>query len=196
MKNIFFLLLILLVLSCDSRNDALGVNDFGGYYEITWISSTKAVDLNNDGLESTNILAELENSKLIANEEVHSFYNPALHYAEIRPLYYHTNNAQLISFGYPYQVIGYIDEEKTKPYLISYKKEFLNFSYEFITNDNIQVIDNAPDYHSPMGKIHSLTRLDASSFILEMAICLFDFKEKDWVETNVTVTYSKVKDEF
>lgn len=56
------LLLVTLFLgSCRERHDAAAGNYFGGLYKITGFTSDCALDLNNDGVSSCDLYAEITN---------------------------------------------------------------------------------------------------------------------------------------
>ena len=56
------IILSIVMISCNSNDDEIGINDFKGFYKIKSISSSLPIDLNNDGLKSNDCLQEIKSN--------------------------------------------------------------------------------------------------------------------------------------
>ncbi|WP_221412138.1 hypothetical protein [Dysgonomonas sp. ZJ279] len=66
--------------------------------------------------------------------------------------------------------------------------------YNLKPNNEIEVIDNNPDYHSEYGVINSASRIDENSFQVNLSTKLYDFEDRIWVEADIEISYAKVSD--
>ncbi|WP_165040890.1 hypothetical protein [Dysgonomonas sp. ZJ709] len=199
MKTIKFSSVIILFaaffISCsDDNKDQVVIDEFAGYYKITAIESSIPIDMNNDGIKSNNVLMEISSRHAFNGEVISNFYNfnsfPS--FAEVRPLPEQSNDARLIAFNYPYQIL--LNEDEGNPVLMYYMKQFINYSYNLKPNNEIEVIDNNPDYHSEYGVINSASRIDENSFQVNLSTKLYDFEDRIWVEADIEISYAKVSD--
>lgn len=171
-KLIYLLLLVIVYASCEKEKTP--INDFGGYYRLYSIMAEKAVDVNNDGIQSNNIFHEYVSTipKNFAYYNPNSFSN----FAEIRPTIFQTGEAKLASFNFPVQEISCVRNNEETPELVAYVGRFMTFSYEVEKNGNIILSDSNPEFTERYGEIHSLKRNGITSFDLYMTLNLFDFK--------------------
>jgi hypothetical protein len=187
----------MLLTSCNSDKDENLVNDFRGYYKITSIISETPIDLNNDGLKSTNLLEEITSPHTTLNGVFPNFYNPenGNNFAEVRPLVGQSNSTQFIAFNFPEQSISYLnnDLEMNIPILMHYSTSMnAGIVYEFINQNEIRIIDNNPEWNSQFGAIKSLIRIDKNNFEIDLDKKMFDFSSKQWTDLKVKAQYKKV----
>jgi hypothetical protein len=197
MKNLLLLPFLMLLTSCNSDKDENLVNDFRGYYKITSIISETPIDLNNDGLKSTNLLEEITSPHTTLNGVFPNFYNPenGNNFAEVRPLVGQSNSTQFIAFNFPEQSISYLnnDLEMNIPILMHYSTSMnAGIVYEFINQNEIRIIDNNPEWNSQFGAIKSLIRIDKNNFEIDLDKKMFDFSSKQWMDLKVKAQYKKV----
>jgi len=191
MKYLLTISIMLILVSCskDSENTTI---DITGIYKTIAIQSTTMVDLNNDGIKSSDIFAEISNPHVTLDSEPISFYDfeSPDKLAEVRPLVYHSNNAQLIAFNFPHQYIGYISNDT--PYLMEYLKAFINYSYEINSDNTITLIDGNPEHQSQYGVLHSLQHIGNDKLELNLTKKVYDFAEQKWLDIDMKAVYEKV----
>lgn len=97
-KFVIISLASLLFMSCKKNSTASVQDSFPGYYKVKKITSTVAVDMNNDGLKSSNLYYEISGLVTGPSGQRMSFYDfeSFRNYLEVRPLDYQTSNAKLI----------------------------------------------------------------------------------------------------
>jgi hypothetical protein len=192
-KALVLLFLIIGLLGCKKDDSVEMINDFSGYYKIISINSSIPIDCNNDGIKSNNYLQEISSGYRLNNEVVNGFFNidnPRF-FVEVRPLYYQNNYAKLIAFNFPYQSILFQNDNSQLPFLSWYNSELINYSYEFLDDGEVKIIANNPEFSNKIANNLTIKRKDKTEFELNMAIKLFDFVDKNWVESNVKVNYKK-----
>jgi len=195
----FYLIIVIMPLnfiSCSSDENEEPATDrsFCGYYKITSIYSDKDIDLNNDGIRSDDILSEMTGLHFSNGESASNYYNPdsPYFYAEVRPNHNHKGNeSRFIEFNFPFQNI--IDEDGENPILSYYSKQFNTYTYDLKPDNVVQINDLRPDYNEKYGMINSVTRIDTSSFKMDLSARFYDFKDKMWTKANVIVRYVKVR---
>ena len=198
MKKIFYLL-PLLILSCseDDTNE-LYKNTLAGNYRIISITTAIPLDINLDGVESTNYYEELSglhyfNGKqadgvIMANLNSYSFQ------AELRPSKDNIefgNLAQLVDFNFPVQWVVRADknDEDSAVLQYSYIGSFKGYMYEFTTTNVINLTGGNNPFNS--GSIEKMIQVDENHFLLEMNLNVFKYNEKRWVTTKATVVYKR-----
>src|SRR5690606_2586921 len=112
MKNLLYFLPFLL-LSCSDEAPEPYVNTLAGYYRITSITTETPIDLNLDGVESTDYYAEITSPHFFNGKDKEGFLmadlNGFQYLAEIRPSKENVefgNLTQYVNFNFPIQVIG------------------------------------------------------------------------------------------
>lgn len=196
MKKSLLLAFLISIISCNSDDQKM-VNDFRGYYKITSIVSETEIDLNNDGLNSTDILKEISSPHTTLNGEFHNFYNAGHghNFAEVRPIVEGYNRTQLISFNFPEQKISYLNDDLVMniPLLMHYTTSLNGgYTYEFANQNSIVISDINPEWNSQFGEIKFITRIDKDNFEIDVDKKMFDFKSKQWMVVKVKAKYQKV----
>lgn len=191
-KFLILIFSLLLLIGC-KKDSIISIQDsFPGYYKAIKITSTIPVDLNNDGLKSTNIYMEISKPFIGPNNQAISLYNFASssNYMEVRPLSYHQNSGKLIAFNFPHQDISYLSNGI--PFLMWYTNEFIAFSYEFKNNHSITVTSTNPEYTNRIGEIDSLILKENGVVLVSLKENVFDFVDRAWQKIDITVEYSKI----
>lgn len=191
-KFLIALLFVFLLIACRKTSTSSFEKSFPGFYKITKITSATPVDLNNDGVKTTNIYAEISNPHKTPNGDLVSFHDfqQQNNYMEVRPLPYQLNNSKLISFNFPHQIIDYFSNNTA--YLVEYNNEFLHYSYKSIDDKNIQVTSSNTDYTNQIGVINSLVVQESGVLAVQLNKQVFDFVDKAWKQIDLTVEYKKV----
>lgn len=190
--TILLFILFLGFVSCSSDDNDIVDNTFSGRYKVVSILSDKKIDLNNDGRESEDLLNEMSDIHKVTVVLAPPTYDPNSmgNYAEVRPLNGSTNDARLIDFNYPCQVFIY--EAEGDYSVMTYLSRFNNYSYEYTSDGQIEIIDNVPDFNTQYGTVNKLVKINDDSFSINMTINLYNFKAKEWVKADVKVVYEKV----
>ena len=192
MKKLIYLLFIITFISCNKSDDS-PVSEFAGNYKIVSIISEKAVDMNNDGIVSNDVYLEIISPYYLNESEILKHcYSFDFYYAEMRPLKYHTNNAQFANFNIPCQYIEYTSDGS--PFLAFYLQEFIAYTYELTDGDEVILTPNN-DHDDQFGCINFMKRTGKDTFVLNMNMNLFDFKTEKWIDAPIQIVYKKIPDE-
>lgn len=193
MRNCLCLFLVALVLgSCRERNDPAAGNDFGGLYKITDLKSDCALDLNNDGIRSCDLYAEITNPFHSPVEGIAPFsrydFDERNNYAEVRPAFAEQVDRRLILPNLPFQEI---DNEQTEPKLDFYAHDLGYYEYTLTRTPRVELRLVDPGVVR-LGTIDRLERTGTDSFEIGMTGRLFDFATRQWTDVSLTVTYRRV----
>jgi hypothetical protein len=184
--------IIFLLIACRKTSTSSFEKSFPGFYKVTKITSATSVDLNNDGIKSTNVYAEIVDPFTTIRGEHISFYDfqARQNYMQVRPMPGQVNNGKLIAFNFPHQIIDYLSNNT--PFLVEYNNDFLHYAYE-ITDDKITLTSFAnPEYMNQIGEINRLVVKEAGALEVMFKKKIFDFFDKSWKEISISVEYSKV----
>ena len=187
------------MISCNSNDDEIELNDFKGFYKIIAISSSLPIDLNNDGLKSNDYLQEIKSNYISYDGEIIDYgYNNELeqNFAEARPTQYQTNNnTQFLDIRFPSQRIDSIYQGNGNYVKMNmeYRKIYTGFIYKLIANDI--VIESDPFNQFDFFDINNfeINRIDKTKFEVLFDFKVYDFTENDWIETNLVGRYEKVE---
>lgn len=193
MKYCFCLFLVALVLgSCRERHDAPVGNDFSGLYKITDFKSDHALDLNNDGISSCDLYAEITNPFHSLFEGIAPFshydFDERNNYAEVRPAFAGQVDRRLILPNLPFQEIYYV---QTEPQLDYYAHDLGYYEYTLTRTPRVELRLVDPGTIR-LGTIDRLERTGTDSFEIGMTGRLFDFATRQWTEVSLSVTYRRV----
>lgn len=204
MKNLLYFLSFLL-LSCSDETPEPYVNTLAGYYRITSITTETPIDLNLDGIESTNYYDEITSPHFFNGVDkegvIMADLNSYMFQAEIRPSKENIefgNLAQFVDFRFPVQwvVRADKDDENSAVLQYSYEKGFNGYMYEFTNTNEIKLL-NEPDNTDWIdgGNIEKMIQVDENYFVLEMNLNVFKYNEKRWVTTKATVLYTRYNED-
>ena len=191
-KILTTLFFVLLLIACEKTAAPSFDKSFPGYYKVIKITSATPVDLNNDGLKTTDIYAEIANPFKTLSGELVSFYDfrSLQNYMEVRPLPYQSNDAKLISFNFPHQIIDYLSNNTV--YLAGYNNEFLVYTYKINDDKSIQVTSSNLGYTNQIGVISTLLVKENNVVVVLLKKQVFDFVDKAWKQIDLTAEYSKM----
>lgn len=192
MKYCFCLLLVTLVLgSCRERHEAAVGNDFSGLYKITDFKSDRALDLNNDGISSCDLYAEITDLFHSPVEGPAPFsrydFDERNNYAEVRPAFAGQVDRRLILPNLPFQEL---DNEQTEPELDFYAHDLGYYEYTLTRTPRVELRLVNPGAVR-LGTIDRLERTGTDSFEIGMTGRLFDFATRQWTDVSLTVTYRR-----
>lgn len=173
--------------SCTSDKSESHLTPISGYYKVKSISSNVAVDMNNDGVKSADLYSEITAPYKDSGLSFFDFESPQNH-MEVRPLPYQSNDAQLISLNIPDQ---YILESNSVYFLGEYLRSFIAYRYE-MEGRSIKLISTNPAFIEN-GTLGNFQLMADGNLKLEMSKKLFDFKDVEWKESELTIIYSKVE---
>lgn len=193
MKNLGLTLLFLTVIfGCKKKEVEIGNADFAGFYKITAIESSMALDMNNDGIKSTDILSEMEGIHTSpTGQKGKLFLNNFGFYARVRPNELESSKDRFIDLKFPMQ--NFSTEFGTTPILTSYQGR-LGGEYQFIDNKTVRVTENEADIRNGYGKINTVKLTGVDTFTAEISTQVFDFVDMKKYPVTLNVQYKKDKD--
>ncbi|HYG03827.1 MAG TPA: hypothetical protein VD927_15370 [Chryseosolibacter sp.] len=192
-KHFITLTLIAIILvGCSREDEYRNQTRISGIYKIVAIQTELAVDLNNDGVKSTDIYDEIKYYSLMRESEPRVFYDfeTMQHYMVAHPLPFHENNAQLIALNIPDQVIDKFGDDSY--YLSEYLHSFIAYSYELNDASDIVTLTANDASFVENGTLKELRIISSGHLRLTLTKKFFDFSDLDWVETEVTIDYMSV----
>jgi len=199
MKKIFYFLPLVL-LSCSNDDSQEYNNTLPGYYKITSIASETPIDLNLDGIKSTDYYSEVtalhyfngpeEEGENIVNLDEFTYF------AEIRPSKENIefgNLTQYINFNFPIQYVGRMDpnDETSEVNYYSYVNGFLWHTYTLTNTDEILLEHTLKGDIDDKGTIYKMLRLDEDSFEIHIDLKVFKYLEDEWITIKVKATYER-----
>lgn len=176
--------------SCDDKQEEeISVNDFTGYYKITSLKADISVDLNNDGLQSSDLYNEMTEPYYLANPRDPDYtplpmynFNQISSCAEVRPTESQSTSIKLLLLNLPYQYIAYSS-------LLMYVHDLSYYFYDLDENDNVVLKEKLGD--TPEVQVTELERLDKDNFKVIYNARIYDFVSKEWKETSVKALYER-----
>lgn len=196
LAKITLIILSVTIISCNGNDDQVEINDFKVFYQITSINSSVPIDLNNDGLKSTDYLQEIKSNYIDYEGDVINFMydNEHRYYlAEARPTKVQNNDAQFLDIQFPIQRIDSIFQGNDN-YAITtmeYRNIRTGFIYKLFNNDIEIESDpfNQFEYYNISN--FQIRRINKTEFEVFFDFKVYDFTENSWIETNLNGTYKK-----
>jgi len=193
MKNLW-LFVLLPVFICGCKKEKNNTRNIAGYYKTVSMISDKPADLNNDGVKSANLYAEITAPLYGQGGPPVSFYdfNQFSSFVEVRPLPDQSSPAKLIAFNFPNQV--FLDSTNNSQHILfGYFTEFNSYTYEIDNDDRITLTNFNSGYEDKYGMLHSLELKQEGGLILRLTKKIYCFAEQQWIAAEVTVEYEKVR---
>ena len=194
----FTLLLPLLLLSCSKEETEIYNNSLPGYYKITSITSETPIDLNLDGIESTDFFNEISTPHYFngISEPGTTMVNlnEFTYFAEIRPSKENVefgNLTQYVNFNFPIQLIGRENpnDESSEVNYYSYVNGFMWHTYTLTDNNDVLLEHTLQSDIDKNGTIYKMIRLDENSFEIYIDLKVFKYLHNEWTTTKVKATY-------
>jgi hypothetical protein len=187
-----FLLAVSFLTGCSGEKDNSIETRISGRYEIVSFVSDTPLDLNNDGIKSNNLYAEISGAHHTPdNKQIpfYDFHSPGS-YMEVRPLENSNNDAKLLRFNIPEQ---YIDEfQPGEYYLGQYLRQGVYHYYKLNGRSSDVELTNT-DADAELEGIPTKLEIEIDGTLnLEMTKKFFDFVDSQWIQANVTIIYREV----
>lgn len=190
---IFLVLTSGFFLSCSKADDVATTANISGKYHVVAMQSAIAVDLNNDGLKSKDLLQEVVPSYLVKEDGALERIVPLSNTSAILSYDQDKNEGSLIT-PYPFQeMLGPIGNRE--PGLGTYVLQFLSLSFRIDAAGGVEVTEVSDKYqYTDLAVAKSVKIMDDDTFILGVAAKLYDFTERAWVECDVELECKKFAD--
>ncbi|WP_207434047.1 hypothetical protein [Sabulibacter ruber] len=189
--SVFSLALALFALlafpSCSDDDAEDQIPSIAGFYQFVSIESATAVDLNQDGVASTNLLAEIED---------YNFSYPEAN-LELRPTKYNNTHYKLIDIFFPHPNL--VLDITTGQEVMMYTKNALNGTgYTYNYNERTSAVEiirsaNHQETEQEWGRLNSLTVVRSNQLEANISKKYYDFQTQNWVTLNITAVYEKVE---
>ncbi|WP_282019204.1 hypothetical protein [Salegentibacter mishustinae] len=196
LSKLSLIILSIFAISCSSDDNEIEINDFKGYYKIESISSSIPIDLNNDGLKTTDYLQEIKSNFIKYNGQEHDFRydNESIaNFAEARPTKNQSNYAQFLDIRFPIQHIDSIFQGNDNFAISNMRYDNIRtyFIYKLTNNDVEIERDSAPEFEYYDITNFEISRINKEEFEIFFDFKVYDFTENEWVETNLNSRYIK-----
>jgi len=197
-KYVVLSFLVLALVACSTSNKDVHSNDFIGYYKLQTISSSIAVDMNNNGIKTNNYLEEIKADYINYNGEVINFgYDNELrhNYASVGPPENLPGFAGFLDIRFPIQRIDSVFQGNDTYVTINteYRKMTTGFIY-IISVDTVEIEDAMNHFEYFDINNFSINRLNTDAFEILFDFKVYDFTENDWVTTELYATYLKMEE--
>ena len=160
------------------------------------MESDQPLDLNNDGISSSNLYEEIAapvhgNNK---DETPIPFYHfeEWSNYAEVRPAFDDQPDYQLLLLRLPLQEIIFQNRKETEPYLAFYTHDLTDYEYTLTEDSSVDLRLVNPDAVR-LGVVERLERTGKDTLVVEMTARYLDFFNHQWTYIRINVTYEKVE---
>lgn len=177
MKNLKLTLLLTVTISffaCENDDSESSLSLISGFYQIESMTSKDSVDLNGDGVKSTNLKTEIDH-----------YFNNQAHDLEIRPN--HTNDTQfkLISIYFPEPNLSFEFPGSPEGY-VEFAKNSVGYQYEF-DNNEFQLMPSENEFIEVIG-FELINDVSIQSTIRKS---YYDFEIPDWRMLEIEISYTK-----
>lgn len=167
--------------SC-SKDDGAEENspELAGEYTIVSMTSNIPVDLNNDGIASTNLMDEL--GEAIANTN-----NPDL---EIKPVLLDNKLVQVISFYLPHPTI---DLSQPDMPTVEYSVNGMGYQYQYDKRTNEIKVEGAgvSGPVPPPGRLETIEVTAEGALDAVITKYYYDFATDSWIQLTITCEYEQ-----
>ena len=167
--------------SCSNDDGAAeDTSELAGEYTIVSMTSNIPVDLNNDGIASTNLMDEL--GEAIANAE-----SPDL---EIKPVLLDNELVQVMSFNLPHPTI---DLSQPNMPTVEYSTKGMGYQYEYDKRTNEITVEGAGNT-GPVpvpGRLDTIEVTEEGDLDAVITKYYYDFATGKWIELTITCEYEQ-----
>jgi hypothetical protein len=190
LKVLFATVFFVSVSSCGSSEDGsegLGSagnggssSNLGGSYNIISMISDISVDLNNDGITSTDLLTEVDPA----------VFNTSLPELEIKPVLYNNQLEEMMSFYLPHSNIGAISP--SNPSGVKFTRSGLGYLYDFNKDTQDISVQNGGNNNEITGHMENIKVVGDNKLQAVFTKSYYDFFVNDWVVLTITCVYTKM----
>jgi hypothetical protein len=167
--------------SCSKDDGADGdTSELAGEYIIVSMTSNIPVDLNNDGIASTNLMDEL--GAAIANAE-----SPDL---EIKPVLLDNELVQVMSFNLPHPNV---DLSQPDMPTVEYSVEGMGYQYKYDKSTNKITVEGAGN-NGPVpapGRLETIEVTEEGDLDAVITKYYYDFATGKWIQLTITCEYEQ-----
>lgn len=189
LRPLFLVLLFSMLTGCNSSDDSTSgaintggssTSSIAGSYNMVSMNSDIAVDLNNDGIQSTNLFDEIDASFF-------SSTNPEL---EIKAVFINNQLKDMVNFYLPHPTVTV--NTPTKPGTVNFTRGGLGYTLSFnSSNQAIQINkDNTPP--SSLGDVTSVEVVSKNILKAVFKKYYYDFLTSEWKLLTITCIYNKI----
>lgn len=161
-------------------NGGSSSSSLGGSYNIISMISDLSVDLNNDGITSTDLLTEVDPS----------VFNSNIPELEIKPVLYNNQLEEMMSFYLPHSNISAISP--TNPSGVKFTRNGLGYIYDFDNTTQTISVDNQNSGSGITGQMQEVKVVGKNKLKAVFTKSYYDFFVNDWVLLTITCTYTKI----
>jgi hypothetical protein len=192
-SNMIRMLGFLLFCSCQ-HEEPYRVPEIAGYYQMESLQTEFAVDLNNDGVSSTDALSQIKQADYI---RVSNGYAGSVFYMEIRPTKHQNTQIQhlYVPFPDPRLIFDYPDSLKGRVVYLMNDLNLYGYGYSYDEKSKTIHLDEKTineENEQVWGKLVDIKVVDKERLQLEVSKNYYDFKQKGWIRLQLTAIYNKV----
>ena len=183
------ILLAMLIVTACKDDLAYKVPSIAGYYKVESLVADIEVDLNNDGIISTNAMEEIRQAH-------YNFSNPDT-YLEIRPTKYNNTPYQhmYIPFPNPRLTFEYTNSPNGAVNFLRNELNGIGYGYEYKENDKVIHLNRTnvkEENENLWGKLVDIKVIGKDRLELLVSKNYYDFKTARWVRLQLIGTYVRV----
>jgi hypothetical protein len=192
LSSVIGLLVVILFCSCEEKN-VYKAPEIAGYYEMKSLRSDLAVDLDNDGVVSTDAMAEISRVTFIRQ------YNFSAPYAflQIRPTKEQDVRTQHLYVPFPHPHVTFENTDSPNGRVGYTNNDLAAFGYGYAYGEKNKTVQldraNVRDEDEEVwGKLVGIQVLDRDKLQLTVSKDYYDFKQARWVRLQLIGVYTKV----
>lgn len=162
----------------DGSSGSKGAPEIAGKYTLVSMRSNISVDLNNDGVLSTNLLTEIGESDGSTQSDL-----------EIKPVFVDNKLVQLMSFYLPHPTLSFDDPQEPEG-SVKYTPRGLGYEYEYNNATNEITVDNGnPGSVPSSGQLDTVEVSGANQLQAVFEKYYYDFAINEWRLLTITCSY-------
>ncbi|RNI28700.1 hypothetical protein [Rufibacter latericius] len=174
--------------SCSDDEEQDARPSIAGFYQFVSVTSATAVDLNKDGVASTNLMQEIEDYD----------FNYPFAKLELRPTKYNTENHKLLDISFPHPNLTPYTDINSQAIVLHTTNSLNGTGYTYTYDEKTKAIGivrpaNHAQTEAEWGRLNSLTVLGTNQLTAKVTKDYYDFQINGWRELNITVVYEKVE---
>ena len=170
--------------SGSGRNNGSGTSSssLAGVYKLISMSSDIEVDMNNDGITSTDLFMEIDAAFFDSSSEL-----------EIKPVIYNNNVEEIMSFYLPHSNV--VVSTPGKPGSVSFTKSGLGYVFDFNKTTQVITLENNDKNQDPAiyGEMKDIRLLSPGKLQATFSKYFYDFAAAKWQMLTLTCVYIKIK---
>jgi len=174
-KTLALILLITLIISCSNDDEINSIPEYSGIYNIQKFNSNKAVDLNNDGVSSENLMIETDN-----------YFSKKNNY-DLEILPNQDNNEKIIVFEMPHRNPDFVNSDNSN----EIDQKFHEISFSTFYNNSEKITLELVDFEQA-GRIKNFKIIDNKTVQLNLEKEYYNFESNSWEQLSIEVEYKKI----